>query len=223
MAALTLTTLNAQVRDLVGDPSNSGTGANTYSDPQITDAINYAIQDLCTRMHFTYVEKDLTATTPWSSFTLGSIAQDYISIRRIMLKNSGTSPASYTELLQSTYAQEDLRNNAWRQLTADMSTGFPLRWILQDGETIVAIPRPTAAYPSGTTVTLTIGYVQQPTALASGTDPVDARIPFPIQIYLKYAAASWLKVLSGKDITDLNQAKAWMDQFNAYIQEGGPD
>lgn len=218
MAALTLAQLQLYTRDLVGDPSNSGTGANTYTDQQVTDAINFACQDICNKLNFTYKSQDITATTPFQSYDLTTLAQDYVKIRRVALKDTSTTPVSYTELLKSTYGEEDLRNPAWLQLTCTPPTTLPRRWVLVDGKTIYVVPRPTAAYPAaGTTVTITVGYVQQPTVLVNTTDTVDTRIPWPVQIYLKYAAASWLKQFSGQDTQDLQQANEWMQQFNNYI------
>lgn len=217
MAALTLATLIAQVRDLVGDQApavTGGTNNTTFTDTQITDAVNYACQDLCVRNGYSYMEADIAVTTPFQQYPMVGVCQDYLIIRRVMLKGSSSAE---TQLLKSSEAEEDIKNPAWRQLTADMVATFPRRWVLKDGKTIWPIPTPTAAYPSGTTVTLTVGYIQQPSTLVNMTDTVDARIPFPVQIYLKYAAASWLKEFSGTDQTDLAQAAAWMKQFLGYI------
>lgn len=221
MASLTLAQLRTQVQDLIGDNAQiAGTNNQTYSDAQIADAINYAIQDLCTKQNWTYLDADVTATTPFQSYSMIGTIQDYLKIRRVFLKNSGTSPATYTELLKSSYVEEDVKNAEWRQLTADMVNTFPRRWVSMDGETIFIIPRPTAAYPSGTTVTITVGYIQRPAALVSDSDTVDDRIPWPVQIYLKYAACAWLKQLSGQDTMDPSYAKVWMDMYNQLISQG---
>ena len=213
MAALALSTLLTQVRDLVGDQTpayTGGTNNTRFSDAQITDAINYACQDLCIRNGYSYTEAAVTATTPFASYSLASIL-DYLIIRRILLSGQG-------ELLASAEADEDLRNPFWRTATADMVTAFPRRWLLKDGATVLIIPAAAQAYPTnGTTVTITVGYIQRPTILVANTDTVDSRIPWPVQIYLKYAAASWLKQFSGTDQTDLAQAQAWMTMFLGYI------
>lgn len=230
MAALTLATLNTQVRELVGDPVNvglgTGAGANTYSDAQIADAINWAIQYVCDKMDYTYQETmviqavgAVPLTFPLANGVLPSgVAQpinDYLSVKRVM---TGGSPhlltaISLSSLLMTTEAEEDAKNPAWRSYSS--GTIAPRRWLFLDGATIVLVPTPTTGN-SGANFVVTVGYTQKPTALANNTDVVDSRIPWPVQNYLKYAAGAWLKQLGGQDQQSLTQSTAWLEVFNKF-------
>lgn len=227
MAALTLLQLRNLVRDLVGDPDNGGTGANTYSDAMMADAINWSIQYVCTRMHYTYKEAMVIQAVSASPlvFSLASAVDtagaaapvtDYLVIRRVM---TGGRPHSLTAiptatLIKTTEAEEDLKSPTWRGYTS--ATIPPKRWLLLDGENMMLVPTPTVGN-SSTNFVITIGYTQNPTALSADNDPVDSRIPFPVQNYLKYAAGAWLRQLGGQDLQSLNESSEWLKMFNDFV------
>ena len=68
MASLTLLQLKEQVRDLLRDNANTsliegaGDDANSYSDAQIKDAINYAIRVFNERTNASFTETSLTVS-----------------------------------------------------------------------------------------------------------------------------------------------------------------
>jgi hypothetical protein len=96
--------------------------------------------------------------------------------------------------------------------------GVPQRWAILEGNIIVAFPVPMATYLGNPATWLArIGYVQQPALLTATSDTVDARIPFQVQPYLKYAAASWLLALDNSDATALQTSRVFMDSFIAYL------
>jgi hypothetical protein len=101
----------------------------------------------------------------------------------------------------------------WRE-----TVGIPQRWALLDGGKLVAFPLPIQTCQGAAIYwTATIGYVQQPALLSVDADTVDARIPYAVQQYLKYAAASWLLALDETDTTSLETSKILMDTFIAYL------
>lgn len=227
MAALTLATLRTLTRDLVGDPDNGGTGANTYSDAQHAQAINWAIQYVCTRMHYTYQEAIIiqaVATTPLvfslanAVNTAGTSApiNDYLIIHRVMTggRPNGVTAIATSTLIKTTEAEEDLKSPTWRGYTS--ATIPPKRWLLLDASKIMLVPTPTVGN-SSTNYVITVGYTQNPTALSADGDTVDSRIPWPVQNYLKYAAGAWLKQLGGQDEQDIPQSEEWMKIFNDFV------
>lgn len=230
MAALTLSQLRVLTRDLVGDPDNGGTGANTYSDAQMAQAINWAIQYVCTKMRYTYKEAliiqavsaaPLVFSMAGAVDTAGASApiNDYLIIQRVM---TGGRPHSLTAiptatLIKSTEAEEDLKSPTWRSYTS--STIAPKRWLLLDSTSLMLVPTPTVGN-SSTNFVITVGYTQKPTDLAADGDAVDARIPWPVQNYLKYASGAWLKQYGGQDEQDLKQSMTWMQMFNDFIGIG---
>lgn len=231
MAALTLANLTTLVRDLIGDPINTtavgGVNNTDYTATQVTDSINWAIQYVCTQMHYTYVETMIISavgTVPLAFPLSGGVnaagaaapINDYLIIRRVM---TGGTPHLLTAiptstLLLSSEAEEDMKSPTWRGYSS--ATIPPKRWLLKDGTTIFLVPTPTVGN-STTNFVITVGYTQKPTDLAADADPVDSRIPWPVQNYLKYAAAAWLKQLGGRDVHDQQQAAEWMKMFNDFV------
>jgi hypothetical protein len=165
---------------------------------------------LVTVKHYTYVEENITITSAPSNQKYGVIPltsfMDYIEIRRCYFDTY------FTELVKTTMAMEAERNPYWR-----VAIGLPERWFLYDGETIAIVPYSGAqlsGFPSAT-----VGYIQSPVLLSANTDTVDTRIPYAVQNYIKYAAASWLLSLDQTDTTALQTAKTYMDTFISLIGE----
>lgn len=227
MAALTLLQLRTLTRDLVGDPDNGGTGANTYSDSMMNDAINWAVQYVCTRMGYTYKEALIIQAVSASPLvfsmagavnTAGTSApiNDYLVLRRVMTggKPNGVSAIATATLIKSSEAEEDLKSPTWRGYTS--ATIAPKRWLLLDGTNIMLVPTPTVGN-STTNFIITVGYSQKPTDLSANGDTVDSRIPWPVQNYLKYAAGSWLRQMGGQDLQSLQESSEWLKVFNDFV------
>jgi hypothetical protein len=224
LSAYTLATLKTDTQYLTGDIEGT-----RYSPSMLTDAINFAIKTLVARMGYTYKEAQILQTSADTTFPYGVYFPlkggsgptaydycDYIEIRRIAVgyddSNSPIPQAIYA-LNKTTLMQEDQGFLNWRT-----NTGVPQRWVLLDGDKIVAFPLPVQTN-AGTTIYwgVTIGYVQNPALLTSDSDTVDARIPYVVQQYLKFAAASFLLSLDQSDASSLQTAKTYMDTFIAMI------
>ena len=86
MASLTLLQLKEQVRDLMRDNANTslidGTGddANSYSDAQVKDAINYAIRIFNERTNASFTETSLTVDVNG----LAPLPEDCIKIEDVL-------------------------------------------------------------------------------------------------------------------------------------------
>lgn len=195
MASLTLSAVQTQVRDLVGDATAT---SNTWSDQQVTDAINFAVKDYCRKTEVSYLE----ASANLDSAGKATIPSDYLEVKRVYYSGS--------VLLKSTKKFESMKSATW--LT---DSGTATRsWVEYSGSQIKLVPVLTA-WGSGSP-TCTIGYVQAPTDLASSGDFLDSRIPVPHQIHLKYAAAAYLLQFDG-DAQDQGKADKYLNEFNALI------
>ena len=203
MASLTLLQLKEQVRDLMRDNANTslieGTGddANSYSDAQVKDAINYAIRIFSERTNASFTETSLTVDVNG----LASLPEDCIKIEDVLFAHK-----TLTETLASL---EDMKNPEWEIATGN----YCKRWARWSGNKLKLTP---IAWASSTVCTL--GYIASPTVLSLDTDTVDARIPEYEQGYLKYAAA-WYLLQMLNDQANQALADKYMKTFNSMISE----
>jgi len=217
LTSYTLSTLQADLINLLGDKQGT-----SWSTSQLTDAINLGIKRLCALKHYTYQEAavPISQTTTGESYGVASLYstspsfdyRDYIEIRRCYWQGTYLS-SNYVptvELVHSTLETEAERNANWRSLA-----GQPERWLQRDGATILVTPYSGGYLP--TTNVLTVCYIQAPTLLALPADLPDPRIPYAVQQYIKYAAASWLLSLDQTDTTALQTAKMYMDTFVGLV------
>lgn len=217
LTSYTLQSLQTDLTNLLGDKNQT-----SFSLVQLTDAINLGIKRLCALKHYTYQEAavPVTQTTTGESYGIAPLYsaspsfdyRDYIEIRRCYWQGTYQS-TNYTptvELVHSTLETEAERNANWRALA-----GLPERWLQRDGATILVTPFSGGYLP--TTNVLTVCYIQAPTLLVLPADLPDPRIPYPVQQYIKYAAASWLLSLDQSDTTALQTAKMYMDTFVGLV------
>ena len=203
MASLTLLQLKEQVRDLMRDNANTslieGTGddANSYSDAQVRDAINYAIRIFNERTNASFTETSLTVDVNG----LASLPDDCIKIEDVLFAHN-----TLTETLASL---EDMKDPEWEIATGNTCK----RWARWSGNRLKLTP---IALTSSTVCSL--GYIASPTALNLDTDTVDARIPEYEQGYLKYAAA-WYLLQMLNDQANQALADKYMKTFNSMISE----
>lgn len=224
VAAYTLALLTTDVQALIGDVNGT-----RYSTVMLNDAINYAIKQIATLRNYTYVEKTLSLSIPTSGSYTGQYTfpmvvtgagaynhMDYITIKKAMIGSVGAgSPWDLRSLLDSSVAYEDAKNPKWRT-----TFGYPMRWVMADGSTIMTVPSVNTELPGcPNPFTMTIGYIQQPALLSDAADTVDSRIPYTVQQYLKYCAASWLLSLDNTDTQSLSTSKIYMDRFLSLIGE----
>lgn len=116
-----------------------------------------------------------------------------------------------TQLLESTFQFESMKNPSWQTVTAAQ----PIRWVLWSGSMVKITPIPTDD------VAITIGYVEYPSSLTTDGMTVDARIPDGHAEYLKFAACAYLKLLDG-DNQDVTMADNYMNKFNQLIGYSDP-
>ena len=116
-----------------------------------------------------------------------------------------------SQLLESTFQFESMKNPAWQSSTA----ARPLRWALWSGQKIKVTPIPSED------VAITVGYVEYPAALTTDASTIDARIPDGHAEYLKFAAAAYLRLLDG-DNQDVAMADNLMTKFNQLIGYSDP-
>lgn len=116
-----------------------------------------------------------------------------------------------TQLLESTFQFESMKNPSWQDATA-LS---PLRWVLWSGSSVKITPIPTDFFD------ILIGYVEYPASLTTDEMTVDARIPDGHAEYLKFAACAYLKLLDG-DNQDVAMADNYMNKFNQLIGYSDP-
>jgi hypothetical protein len=209
LAPYTLAQIKTDTQFLTGDVDGT-----RFSPARLTEAANWAVKTLVTRMGYTYIESQVAIKSSDSVFPHGSYfpitsEMDYLEIRRVFLA-SGQGTSTYP-LLSTTLPLEDANYPWWRS-----RVGIPERWALFNGSSIAVFPLPDTSQ----TWTCTIGYVQQPQLLSADGDTVDARVPFSVQPYLKYAAANWLLSLDQSDTTSLQTAKLYMDTFYDMINGG---
>ena len=77
MAAMTLAQLRDEVRDLLGDPAANST---TWSDEQITLAINQAILNYCEKTCVTYLE-----SLVWCGWNgMATLPDSYCKVVRVL-------------------------------------------------------------------------------------------------------------------------------------------
>ena len=203
MASLTLLQLKEQVRDLMRDNANTslieGTGddANSYSDAQVKDAINYAIRIFNERTNASFTETSLTVDVNG----LASLPADCIKIEDVLFAHK-----TLTETLASL---EDMKDPEWEIATGNTCK----RWARWSGNQLKLTP---IAWTSPTVCSL--GYIASPTVLSLDTDTVDARIPEYEQGYLKYAAA-WYLLQMLNDQANQALADKYMKTFHSMISE----
>lgn len=204
---MNLAALKVQVRDLLADAKNytpnstTAITAQSYSDAQITDALNFACKEFAKRTGCTYAETACTANTTYN-FTIPST---YLKIVDVLDNNK-------KELNSTSLFFENLHDPSWRSTWATTKT--PKRWFKLDGDSIAVTPGfPSGLYPY-------VCLLQVPTALASDADNVDTRIDVSFQEYLKYAACAYLLQIEG-DGQNIGLADKWMDMFNRLVGNGG--
>jgi hypothetical protein len=110
-------------------------------------------------------------------------------------------------LLESTVEIEDRKSPTWRS-----RTGEPTVWVSVNGKQLLLNGTPATGY-------VVVGYIQQPTAMASDAATPDARIPATLHPYLKYAAATYLLTLAGQG-QDLARASDMFARFMAGLGLG---
>ena len=209
LAPYTLAQIRTDTQSLTGDMDGT-----RFSTARLNEAANWAVKTLVTRMGYTYIESAVASKSADSVFPHGTYfpitsEMDYLEIRRVFLaSNQGQS--TYP-LLATTLPLEDANYPGWRS-----KTGVPERWALFNGSALAVFPLPDTSQ----TWTCTVGYVQQPQLMSADGDTVDARVPYPVQPYLKYAAANWLLSLDQSDTTSLQTAKLYMDTFYDMINGG---
>lgn len=189
--ALTLLQLKTLTQDLLGD-----TGGQTYdTTTHLVDAINFAVKQYCIKTGVSYVESSVAV----DAAGIVNIPTDYMKVNRVIYSGS--------QLVESAFDWESSKSPSWQTATGTA----PKRWVLWSGSKIKLTPI-VATWPS----TCTVGYTQNPTALALDADTVDDRIPAQHNEYLKYAAAAWLLDLDG-DMENANMAANYMNIFNQLI------
>ena len=202
MASYTLTELREQVRDLLRDNSNTGLDlpmaddANSYSNAQITDAINWAIRDFCQQTKSSFIEHtSLTVDVNG----LATIPTDFITIDDV--KYAAKS------LIKSSAEFEDMKNPEWEDATGTVCK----RWVPWSGNQIKFTP---IAWTASTVAAM--GYIQSPTPLVNDSDLVDSRIPEYEQGYLKYGAA-WYLLQFCNDKQNQDLAGKYLKQYRTLI------
>jgi len=204
MTSLLLSDMIYFVRSLLGDNVNftaiapDSVVGQDYDDGMITDAVNEAIRLYCEmKPQSTYIET--SATTP----TGGRLTApaDYLHVRRVVYAGN--------VLAKSSQEFEVMTNPAY-STTIGTATR---RWYWVDSNTIGLSP-----LLSSWAASAVIGYIQMPALLVSTvqTAPVDARINFNHQEYLKYAAAAYLLQMEN-DQQSLQMAEAFMAEFKNLI------
>jgi len=204
----TLLQLRTMVRDLLADAKNytpsgiTAVAAQTYSDSQINDAINFACKQYAGKTRCTYDEVACTTSPSTSYYTIPSAYLEIVDV----LSNTGL------RLEKSTIEFEYLCRPNWKATWSVNSA--PKRWLQIDGSTIAVNPGfPSGLYPK-------VCMLEVPTTLALDADTVDARIDTSSQEYLKYAAGAYLLQIDG-DEQSIQLADKWLDQFNRLIAGGG--
>ncbi len=190
----TLLQIRNDVRLLLGD---SPALAVAYTDSTINFAINYAIQHYLRITGKSYTEYTTTCNTNG----LITLPNAYIEVDRVGVGNPNVW------LLQSGLYDETNKNPNWENLV-----GTPKRWVTYDGTKIRTVPKPS------TSLTATIGYIEEPVNINQDTSTVDPRVPITFQRFLKYAAAYWLLMIDG-DTQDVQLALNMMQQFVELIKE----
>jgi len=175
--AMTLATLGTLVRQLVGDPQGS-----TYKPEMYQDAINFACKEYAKKTGVTYIESLATLDTPTG---LCTIPTAYMRVNRVVYSGS--------QLLESTFQFESMKNPAWQLVTA----ASPTRWVIWSGSKIKLTPSPLTTAPA------TIGYVEYPSSLTTDGMTVDSRIPDGHAEYLKFAEDITKKVESNSAMKDV--------------------
>lgn len=201
MASLTLLQLKEQVRDLLRDNANTslieGTGddANSYSDTQVRDAINYAIRLFNERTKASFTETSLTVDVNG----LATLPTDCMTIEDIRF--------AHRTLTETLATLEDMKDPEWEAAAGTTCK----RWARWSGNQIKLTP---IAWTSSTVCN--IGYTAAPVELSLDADTVDSRIPEYEQGYLKYAAA-WYLLNMLNDQANQALADKYMKTFNSMI------
>lgn len=218
LSSYTLLALQNDLYGLLGDFQQT-----RYTLSQANDAINFSLKHLCDKMGYTRVETPIPISqvpsgeafglAPLYSATLGFDLRDYIRIPRVYWGGtlSGVTETPFYELTKTTLDWESERNANWRT-----TYGTPIRWGMFDGQTIFVTPWSSSLIQLQTTISL--AYLQAPALLVNPTDAVDSRIPYQVQQYIKYAAASWLLSLDQSDTTSLQTAQVYLDTFNKLLE-----
>lgn len=164
----TLSSLRAQIRDLVGDNSST-----EFSDTQINDSVNFAIMFMLKRSQKSYTEASATSDAA-GKITVPADSMEEVSILR------GT-----TILDRTSREWMDLYKQTWR-----VDSGTATKWFPLDGGSLQVTPKETYSF--------TLGYLKKPTDLSADGDLVPSTIGPDKERYLKYAAAAWLFQLDGE-------------------------
>lgn len=200
--------LKTDVRDLLRDNSSFGItapvsgDANTFSDTQVVDAINFAVRRFAELTRSTFlITSPLLAPSADGTVTIPTdhIKIEYVTWSGKMLDESWTS-------------LEYLKNPTWLTQTGDTV----LRWTKTGGSTIKLTPIIIAF--STPTLQCGIQYIQSPTLLVADADNVDSRIPEYEQHYLKYAAG-WYLLQMDNDQRNQTLADKYMQQFQMLITQ----
>jgi hypothetical protein len=205
MTSLLLSDLITHVRNLLSDNVNSigmapdSVVGQSYSDDIITDGVNQAIREYCiAKPHATYTET--TPAIPTGG--LITLPNDYLIITCV---NYGGS-----FLVKSTREFEEMANPGFE---ASSATAMVKRWWTKDGNTVALAPVQTTWNQNAF-----VGYIQMPALLVASapSTPIDSRIQYHHQEYLKYGAACYLCEMSS-DKQDFNMAAILRNQFMALI------
>lgn len=186
----TLATLRQDTRTLVGgmafDRLFYPAGSWAWAD----DGINWACEQTAALLGLTRVDALVTVTSK-----LALIPTDAIKVVECI----GRVGTMGKVLLQSTMRVEDTKSPNWKS-----RTGEPTVWVQKDGATIYVNGNPTSGG-------ILLGYIQRPTAMVNSGDSPDTRIPEVFHQYLKYAAATYLLMLTGQGHNPEKAAKYFQD------------
>ena len=219
MAALTLGDLKVLVRNMLADNVNytptvaSSVTANSFSDEQVRDAINWAAKRYVDRKSGTpNTVVAATRSTTTARFTLPDTLNGVIRVLYVFTSDGTSDP----RLVKSSLEMERLENIDFN-VTTPTNTGAK-RWMYSSSGMNEIILGP--GVPTGTT-SVEVHVVDAPNTLSLDADTLNAQyVPIAAQEHLRFAAAAWLLQSVG-DQQDIALADKWLEQFNSLIASYG--
>ena len=177
MAALSLAQIREETRQIIGsgafDRFFLPGGLTTWVD----EAANWACEQSAALLGLTRTDSLVTVASK-----LAVIPTDAIKVVEVI----GRIGTMGKVLYQSTMQIEDQKSPNWKSRITE-----PTAWVEKDGSTILLNGVPASGG-------ILVGYIQRPTPMASDVDTPDSRIPEVFHQYLKYAAATYLLMLTGQ-------------------------
>ena len=205
ISALTLSEIRAQVRELIGwqvfDRLFFPNGSYDWTDA----GIQWAQEQTACLMGLTRLNTQIAVGTAPSGLNNVVLPDDCIRVVACLFQTGVGTMGKV--LLESTMKIEDEKNPNWKG-NGNNATA----WVQQDGESILL----NGISPSGFVL---VGYIQEPTAMVNDGDNPDPRIPPYFHQFLKYAAATYLLMLSGQG-QNKEKASGFFDDFTTGLGVG---